>query len=49
MIGTVHGAYITGVKAAQKIAGVYQDSFGLIGQTVQVFATLIMVALVYML
>lgn len=30
MISTVTGAYITGVKAAQQIAGVYDDSFGLI-------------------
>ncbi len=47
MIGTVHGAYITGVKAAQQIAGVYVDSFGVMGMTVRVFAIFLSITMIY--
>lgn len=47
MIGTVHGAYITGVKAAQKIAGVYDESFGVMGITCNVIAVFLSLAMIY--
>ena len=47
MIGTVHGAYITGVKAAQKIAGINEDSFGVFGITFQIITAFLSLALVY--
>jgi len=47
MIGTVHGAYITGVNAALKIAGINQDSSGIIGKTFHIVTAFLAMALVY--
>ena len=42
MQGSVHGAYVTGIKASQQIAGVYDDSFGVTMLSVNITAFIVL-------
>ena len=46
MIGTVHGAYLTGVKAAQNAAGI-QDSSSLVGLFVKTTSLIAIIAMMF--